>query len=129
MNRVDVMDLIVVDLEATCWDTPRPRNHMEIIEIGAVRLDAELTVVDEFDCFVRPVVGPKLSQFCTALTTIKQADVDEADMFPAVFARFIEWIGDGPYRLCSWASLTSVSFGWTALGSAWCFPSSSRVTT
>ena len=35
-NRVDVMDLIVVDLEATCWDTSRPRNHMEVIEIGAV---------------------------------------------------------------------------------------------
>ena len=96
------MDLIVVDLEATCWDTSRPRNHMEVIEIGAVRLDEALTVVDEFDAFVRPVVEPKLSQFCTALTTIKQADVDGADMFPAVFARFIEWIGDGPYRLCSW---------------------------
>ena len=97
------MDLIVVDLEATCWDTSRPRNQMEIIEIGAVRLDAALTIVDEFDCFVRPVVEPKLSQFCTALTTIKQADVDGADMFPAVFARFLEWIGMGrPYRLCSW---------------------------
>ena len=56
----------------------------------------------KFDSFVRPVVEPKLSQFCTALTTIKQADVDGADMFPAVFARFLEWIGDGPYRLCSW---------------------------
>ena len=39
-NNVDAMDLIVVDLEATCWDTSRPRSQMEIIEIGAVRLDA-----------------------------------------------------------------------------------------
>ena len=91
-----------MDLEATCWDTSRPRSQMEIIEIGAVRLDAALTIMDELDSFVRPVVEPKLSQFCTALTTIKQADVDGADMFPAVFARFLEWIGVGPYRLCSW---------------------------
>jgi len=96
------MELIVVDLEATCWNTSRLRNHMEIIEIGAVRLDASLTIVDEFACFVRPVVEPKLSQFCTALTTIRQADVDGADMYPAVFTRFLEWIGAGPYRLCSW---------------------------
>ena len=75
---------------------------MEIIEIGAVRLDAALTIVDEFACFVRPVVEPELSQFCTALTTITQADVDAADMFAAVFGRFLEWIGTGPYRLCSW---------------------------
>ena len=101
-NRVDAMELIVVDLEATCWNTSRLRNHMEIIEIGAVRLDASLTIVDEFACFVRPVVEPKLSQFCTALTTIRQADVDGADMYPAVFTRFLEWIGAGPYRLCSW---------------------------
>ena len=102
-NSVEAMDLIVVDLEATCWDTSRARDQMEIIEVGAVRLDAALTIVDEFDCFVRPVVEPKLSQFCTALTTIKQADVDGADMFPVVFARFLEWIGMGrPYRLCSW---------------------------
>ena len=74
---------------------------MEIIEIGAVRIDAALTIIDEFDSFFRPVVEPKLSQFCTALTTIKQADVDGADMFPAVFARFLEWIGAGPCRLCS----------------------------
>jgi len=48
------------------------------------------------------VVEPKLSQFCTALSTIQQADVDGAEMFLAVFARFLEWIGTGPYRLCSW---------------------------
>ncbi len=101
-NSVEAMDLIVVDLEATCWDTSRPRNHMEIIEIGAVRLDAALTIVDEFDSFVRPVVESKLSQFCTALTTITQAEVDGADMFPTVFARFLDWVGTGPHRLCSW---------------------------
>ena len=93
--------LIVVDLEATCWDDSRPRSRMEIIEIGAVRLDSSLSTLDEFSAFVRPVVEPVLTAFCTRLTSITQADVDDADMFPVAFERFLEWIGVG-HRLCSW---------------------------
>ena len=96
---------VVFDLEATCWDTARPRDRMEIIEIGAVRLDPDtLTPVDEFATFVRPVVEPQLSQFCTSLTTITQEDVDTADVFGIVFPRFVEWLGDAPLRLCSWGA-------------------------
>jgi 3'-5' exoribonuclease 1 len=95
---------IIVDVEATCWDGPRERDrdHMEIIEIGAVRLDEHLEILDEFDAFVRPVVEPTLSGFCTRLTSITQADVDDADLFSVAFPRFLDWIGDRAYRLCSW---------------------------
>src|SRR5262249_50105945 len=68
------MRTVVFDLEATCWDTPRPRDAMEIIEIGAVALHpVALEPADEFTSFVRPVVNPQLSPFCTALTSITQA--------------------------------------------------------
>ena len=96
------MDLIVVDVEATCWAERRPRDRMEIIEIGAVRLDQQLTMVDEFASFVRPVVEPSLSPFCTELTSFTQADVEAADPFGMVFPRFVDWIGPGDHRLCSW---------------------------
>jgi 3'-5' exoribonuclease 1 len=92
---------IVVDLEATCWDPPQ-RERSEIIEIGAVRLDDDLTIVDEFDSFVRPVAEPELTPFCMTLTSIMQADVDAADPFTVVFPRFQAWIGTEDYRLCSW---------------------------
>ncbi|HEY3140945.1 MAG TPA: limonene-1,2-epoxide hydrolase family protein [Acidimicrobiales bacterium] len=98
------MYLIVVDLEASCWEAAWVRHRMEIIEIGAVRLDEQLTVVDEFDSFVRPVAIPRLSSFCTKLTTITQAQVDAADTFPDVFARFLAWIGPKPYRLTTWGA-------------------------
>ena len=100
------MQYIVVDLEATCWvdRSARRRNQMEIIEIGAVCLDADLEVVDEFDSFVRPVVNPQLSDFCTELTSITQADVDRADRFGVVFERFLTWIGEEPHRVCSWGA-------------------------
>jgi len=80
---------LVVDLEATCDDQGAvPRDEMEIIEIGAVLVDGvTLRSVAEFQTFVRPVAHPKLTPFCTALTTITQADVDAAPTFPSAAAR------------------------------------------
>ncbi len=104
------MHYVIVDLDATCWDDSRSRDQMETIEIGAVRLDGDLAVLDEFASFVRPVVEPALSEFCKELTAISQHDVDGADTFPAVFARFRSWIGDGTYRLCSWGFYDAKQF-------------------
>jgi 3'-5' exoribonuclease 1 len=95
---------VVVDLEATCWDDGGDRNRMEIIEIGAVRLDNRYRPVDEFSEFVRPTAYLTLSAFCRELTTITQEQVDGAETFPAVFNRFIDWIGPRPARLCSWGN-------------------------
>ena len=96
------MDYIIVDLEATCWQEGTVRDQMEIIEIGAVKLDRQLTPVAEFARFVRPVQNPRLSDFCRQLTSITQSQVDNADDFPTVFAAFISWIGESPFQLCSW---------------------------
>ncbi|MNC14861.1 sporulation inhibitor KapD [compost metagenome] len=78
--------LYCVDLEATCdeveeWESQRPlavvADQMETIEIGLVVIDLEtLEIVDEFQRFVRPQINPTLTDFCTKLTSIQQADVD-----------------------------------------------------
>jgi 3'-5' exoribonuclease 1 len=93
---------VVADLEASCWEAAWVRHRMETIEIGAVRLDESLDVVDEFDSFVRPVVVPRLSTFCRKLTSISQEQVDAADTFPKAFARFLTWMGPGPRRFVTW---------------------------
>lgn len=100
--RVGGVEWVVVDLEASCWEAAWVRHRMETIEIGGVRLGADREVVGEFDTFVRPVVVPRLSSFCTRLTSITQADVDAADTFPKAFARFATWLGAGPFRLVTW---------------------------
>jgi len=94
------MKYVVVDLEATCWSrTEDPELALnqniesEIIEIGAVALDATLQPLSEFQRFVRPERHPKLSGFCTELTSIVQADVDDAPTFPAAYAEFDAWMG------------------------------------
>ena len=99
------MNYVIVDLEATCWETGTKVSRMEIIEIGAVMLALRsFEAIDEFSEFVRPTAEPVLSDFCKELTSIRQKDVDKADPFEPVFARFLHWIGDEPYTLYSWGA-------------------------
>jgi len=86
---------LLIDFEATCADDGAvPRPQMEIIEIGAVMVDAaSLAVVGEFQSFVRPVRHPRLTAFCTRLTSIAQADVDAAPGFAEAAAALKAWRG------------------------------------
>jgi inhibitor of KinA sporulation pathway (predicted exonuclease) len=68
--------ILVIDLEATCWeDAPPPGEQTEIIEVGLCVLDASsgerlarrsILVIPE-----RSTVSP----FCTALTTLTQEEL------------------------------------------------------
>lgn len=93
---------LVVDLEATCdAHGALPREESEIIEIGAVLVDgATLEPIAEFQTFVRPLVHPRLSPFCTELTTITQADVARAPTFKIVAPKLAAF-GQGAL-FCSW---------------------------
>ena len=97
-----MMKYIIVDLEATCWEERKGQN--EIIEIGAVMVDESGTIISEFEQFVKPILNPILSDFCTQLTSITQEQVDNAPNFPEAVQLFRDWIGVGKddYLLCSW---------------------------
>lgn len=89
--------ICVVDLEATCTDAPaRPgeaRLVNEIIEIGAVMVKLNgLEPIGEFQSFIKPCQSEKLTAFCTGLTSITQADVDRADGFDVVHAKWAAWL-------------------------------------
>jgi len=78
MARVkNTKTLVVIDLEATCWektDTDHPES--EIIEIGVCPLNLQtLEVGQKHSIMVKPEQG-KISKFCTDLTTITQEMVD-----------------------------------------------------
>lgn len=99
------MRYVIVDLEATCWEKGTRPGRQEIIEIGAVGLDSNSgPASEEFACFVRPLIRPILRAFCVNLTGINQKNVDEAELFPAAFHRFLTWIGKRPFVLCSWGA-------------------------
>lgn len=97
------MNYIIVDLEATCWQGEKGKRN-EIIEIGAVKLNDKLEIVEDFCEFIKPTLNPELSDFCKELTTITQEQVDTADPFPEVLDDFLDFIGGYYclYCLCSW---------------------------
>jgi 3'-5' exoribonuclease 1 len=98
---------LIIDLEATCSDCGEvPRDEMEIIEIGAVMLNARSLEIDsEFQAFIRPMRHPKLTDFCAKLTSITQAEVDAASPFPLVIDALNAWKQDFADSLfCSWGA-------------------------
>ncbi|MCA9708043.1 MAG: AAA family ATPase [Myxococcales bacterium] len=101
-------DYLVIDLEATCDDGGAvPKREMEIIEIGAVLVDgSSWAPLAEFQSFVRPVRHPRLTEFCCTLTSIAQADVDEAPSFPEALERLrvFAYGGDARPVFCSWGN-------------------------
>lgn len=84
---------LVIDLEATCCDQQTiTRSEMEIIEIGAVMVELQnLSVVSEFQTFVKPVRHPFLTQFCQQLTSITQDQVNHAQTYPEAVKNFKNW--------------------------------------
>ncbi len=100
--------LLVVDLEATCDNREKkpclvPKHEMETIEIGAVLVDTvTLAPVGELGQLVRPVRHPVLTPFCTALTTITQADVDGAPTFPEAMKHVVSFLAGRRALFCSW---------------------------
>lgn len=86
------MDYIVLDIEFNgrkfASDLP-----MEVIEIGAVRLDDQLQVKDEFSSLIKPVYFSKLNSFIKKKTGIPQEALDRAPRFPEVIRDFLEWLG------------------------------------
>ena len=55
---------VIFDLEATCTENDR-EFQMETIEIGAVILDGNGTIIGFHEEFIKPIVNPYLTYFCT----------------------------------------------------------------
>lgn len=96
------MDYIVLDIEFNgrkfASDLP-----MEVIEIGAVRLDSSLRQTSEFTSLIKPVYFSTLNSFIKEKTGIPQEAIDEAASFPRVITDFMNWLGDNEsYLLITW---------------------------
>uniref|UniRef100_A0A915DV13 SAP domain-containing protein n=1 Tax=Ditylenchus dipsaci TaxID=166011 RepID=A0A915DV13_9BILA len=84
--------LIVIDFECTC-EQGVPEYPHEIIEFPAVLINvATKSIVDHFRTYVRPVLNPKLSAFCTQLTGISQTTVNAAPVFAVALKMFRGWM-------------------------------------
>lgn len=99
---------IVLDLEMN----PVSKEHknayenlrQEIIEIGAVKLDEHLEIVDTFDCFVKPEFNYQITPYINKLTGIKSSSAMNAESFATALKDFEAWIENGAdTRIYSWS--------------------------
>jgi inhibitor of KinA sporulation pathway (predicted exonuclease) len=65
---------------------------MEVIEIGAVRLDSSLQLKDEFTALIKPVYFSRLNSFIKQKTGIPQQEIDQAQGFREVISAFMDWL-------------------------------------
>jgi Inhibitor of the KinA pathway to sporulation, predicted exonuclease len=96
------LDYIILDIEfnGRKFASELP---MEVIEIGAVRLNSSLAYVDEFSSMIKPVYFAKLNSFLKKKTGIEQEEIDAADGFVQVSERFREWLGPNEnFLLLTW---------------------------
>lgn len=102
------MDYIVFDLE---WnqcpygkDKENPHLPFEIIEIGAVKLNSEKQVVDEFHRLVKPVVYDKMHFHTKNMVGLTMQDLQKGLPFPHAVRDFLDWCGD-KHMFCTWGTL------------------------
>lgn len=97
------MHYIIMDLE---WNNTYGKKIKgfinEIIDIGAVKLDEELNVIDTFSRFIRVQIGKKLRGSVKRLTNITNEDLKSGEQFTQVFAEFGRWLGPGETTMLTW---------------------------
>lgn len=94
----------VFDLEFTAWECSmanhwlRPGEFKEVIQIGAVRLDAvTFQILDEFEILIRPRINALLSPYIENLTGITGAMLAARGVdFETGYARFLAFAGNEP---------------------------------
>ena len=105
------MDYIIFDLE---WNQPysndisfmkRARMPLtgEIIQIGAIKLNENLEIVDSFTMYVKPKYLPHMHKHVKALTGITNQDLNRGVPFRAAYSHFQQWCGKD-YMLLSWGA-------------------------
>ncbi len=100
------MNYIIFDLEwnnTYSYANKKPIN--EIIEIGAVKLDGKLNVIDTFKQLVKPRFSKKLSSRCKNLTKITNEEINEFGIpFEKAIADFRQWSGGENSVFLSWSN-------------------------
>ena len=97
------MNYIVMDLE---WNQSSTRYRAErngilltgeIIEIGAVRVDENMEILEQYWEIVKPECYQKMNRNVTELTDITNEMIAGGRPFKEVIAEFLAWCGEDPF--------------------------------
>lgn len=102
------MNYIVLDLE---WnqasDSNDERSKMltfEIIEIGAVKLNSQMEIVDTFHELIRPQIYNEMHKITERLIQIHMSELEKCRLFEEVMTDFLAWCGEN-YMFGTWGPL------------------------
>ena len=102
------MNYIVMDLE---WNQSynghlgeHPRMPFEIIEIGAVKVDKNYKIIDEYSSLIKPRIYKRLHSKIRTILNYTEKDFEKGRGFKEVCIEFLEWCGED-YMFCTWGNM------------------------
>jgi len=106
------MNYIVIDLEynqnfdfRTGQKAPsNPLMPLEVIQIGAIKLDSVLNIVDRFGTTVRPHLYKGLNPFVAKVTGLSNDVLRNSPSFSQAYRGLVNFIGRESAVLCFWGS-------------------------
>lgn len=106
------MNYIVLDLEfnqSFPFKTgeivaPVAECPFEIIQIGAVKLNATLQQVAVFNTMIQPQIYPRVHPFVEKITGITEEKLKNQPSFQEAFQKFVSFIGKEDAILCTWGT-------------------------
>ena len=104
------MNYIVLDLE---WNQSNSDSKarkdsdlpvFEIIEIGAVKLNKNKEIVDQFSELIRPQIYHTMHRITADIIHLQMNELKKGRSFPEVMTDFLKWCGED-YRFATWGPL------------------------
>lgn len=102
------MNFIVLDLE---WNQSNTGEEpevaeipFEIIDIGAIKLNRERMMIDEFNSLVKPAVYQHMHKITSKIIHLHMQDLQKGRPFKEVMNEFLEWCGADSV-FCTWGPL------------------------
>ncbi len=102
------MNYVIMDLEWNQSNTGLEKDAkllpFEIIEIGAIKLNSDKKMIDEFSELVKPQVYHEMHRVTRRLIHLQMEQLEQGRPFTEVWAQFQKWCGDD-YIFCTWGPL------------------------
>ena len=101
------MNYIVLDLE---WNQAPGKIDkgcgvpFEIVEIGAVKLNRKMEIIDKYEQIIRPQIYKNIHYMTSKIIHLDKDDLENGRPFPEVVEEFLAWCGKD-YRFCIWGTL------------------------
>ena len=96
------MNYIVLDVEWNQGDHKSDQvPYFEIIEIGALKLDEHLQIMDGYQSLIKPQIHESMHKVTEELVHLNMDDIKDARPFSVVAEEFLKWCG-ADYIFCIW---------------------------